>query len=136
MGMVPVVSRNWSGTLSSLMDCKKEILLLKIVRWLPVSCLFCFMDDRMKILVFDSGLLFSLQGLFAKDESHIGPSEPNTSSDSLTESIIPLQCKHDEPTQWSMASAPGATKLMLNITAKRATIIFLVKEFISVKTEI
>jgi hypothetical protein len=90
----------------------------------------------MKILVFDSGFLFRLQGLFAKDEWHIGPSEPNTGNDSLCESIIPLQCKHDEPTQWSTASASGEIKFMLNITAKRATIIFLDKEFISVKTEV
>jgi hypothetical protein len=86
----------------------------------------------MKSLVFDSGFLFRLQGLFSKDESHIGPSEPNTGADSLSESIIPLQCKHDEPTQWPMAYASGEIIFMLNIKPKRTTIIFLDKEYISV----
>jgi hypothetical protein len=50
--------------------------------------------------------------------------------------IIPLQLKHDGLSQWSTASALSIFKFMLNITAKRATIIFLDKEFISVKTEV
>ena len=94
------------------------------------------MDDTTKILVFDSGFLFRLQGLFVKDESHIWLSEPNTGTDSLNESIIPLQCKHDEPTQWSMASASGEIKFIPNIKAKKATIIFLDEKFIFIKNEI
>jgi hypothetical protein len=90
----------------------------------------------MKILVFDSGFLFKLQGLFPKDESHIGPSEPNTVTDSLSESIIPLQCKHDEPTQWSTAPAVRETIFMPNITAKRQATIFLKNKFISKKTQV
>lgn len=97
------------------------------------SCRYGFVDDTIRADAFGSECLFRLQGVCPNETWHLWSSNPNIVADSLTESIIPLQCKHTEPTQCSTAPALGVSKYIPNTTAKRTTHIFLVEKLISLK---
>ena len=69
--MVSNVNRDWCLLLFPVEFCAKDVLITVKVIGPPVFCRSCFIDVTVKILVFESGKVFRLQGLVVKDELHI-----------------------------------------------------------------
>ena len=135
MGMVSVVIWKWSPLPFLMTFCNKEVPKMAKAKEPPVFCWSTFKDDTMKIRAFGCGFFFRLHGVFPIDAWHIRswPANINMGVDLPAAIIIPLQAEHNRPSQWLTASALGIYKFMPNITAKKATINFLDKKFISVK---
>lgn len=135
MGMVSVVIWKWSPLPFLLTFCNKEVPKMAKAKEPPVFCWSTFREGTMKIWAFGSGFFFRLHGVFPIDARHIRswPANINMGVDLPASIIIPLQVKHNWPSQWLTASALGIFKVMPNITAKKTTINFLDKKFISVK---
>jgi len=135
MGMVSVVIWKWPPLPFLLTFCNKEVPKMAKAKEPPVFCWSTFKDDTMKICAFGSGFFFRLHGVFPIDAWHIRswPANIRMGVDLPAAIIIPLQVKHNWPSQWLTASALGIFKFMPNITTKKATINFLDKKFIFLK---
>ena len=69
--MVSNANRDWCLLPFPVEFCTRDALITVEVIGPPVFCRSCFIDVTVKILVFESGKVFRLQGLVVKDELHI-----------------------------------------------------------------